>query len=427
MLRRTTKIQLVLFVIITLVGVSYVGAKYVGFTRGVFGPSGCTVYADFKDSGGIFSSAELTYRGVTVGRVGKLELIKPSAAAPDGGVKVALELDNCNSPKIPQDSIAAVSDRSVVGEQYVNLVPPKDSSGPPIHKGYVFADMSKNTIPVAPKDLLTDFDQFSNSINTNNLATMITELGNAFAGRGNDLGDLLTAQNTLLQAAQQNLPATIALIDSAQTVLQTQLGESNALKSFSHNLNLLSQQLKASNPDFESLLTNGPADFQVLDSFITNNRTDLGVTFANLATTGELITRHLAGLEEVLELYPGLAGGAFTVLQHGVGRLGFVTNPGQPPDCGSPNQAREGYDNTKVRKPSDLSPQAPNTTAYCSNLAINPRGSAHVPGGDPMTTGGGGIAYPRVTTANTVRVGDDTSAPQLGDKSWLAILTDGVH
>jgi hypothetical protein len=56
------------------------------------------------------------------------------------------------------------------------------------------------------------------------------------------------------------------------------------------------------------------------------------------------------------------------------------------------------------------------------------RGSANVPGGDPISTAGGNVAYPRVTTANTVRVGDvNNAAAVLGDRSWIAILTDGLH
>ncbi len=99
MLRRSTKIQLILFVVITLLGVSYVGAEYVGLSKYVTGDNGCTVTAEFPDSGGIFSNAEVTYRGVTVGRVGTLHLIK-------NGVKVDLKLDNCTSPKIPASSSA---------------------------------------------------------------------------------------------------------------------------------------------------------------------------------------------------------------------------------------------------------------------------------------------------------------------------------
>ena len=44
MLRRTVKIQLVIFVAITLAGVSYVGANYVGFFHGITGHA-CTVKA----------------------------------------------------------------------------------------------------------------------------------------------------------------------------------------------------------------------------------------------------------------------------------------------------------------------------------------------------------------------------------------------
>jgi hypothetical protein len=38
------------------------------------------------------------------------------------------------------------------------------------------------------------------------------------------------------------------------------------------------------------------------------------------------------------------------------------------------------------------------------------------------------VAYPRVITGNTVRVGGTSgSASLLGDRSWIAMLTDGLH
>src|SRR5438132_13760340 len=105
MLRRSTKIQLILFVVITLLGVSYVSAQEVGPAKYVTGGNGCTIRADFPDSGGIFSNAEVTYRGVTVGKVGALHLIKD-------GTRVDLKLDSCSSPKIPARVGATVADRS---------------------------------------------------------------------------------------------------------------------------------------------------------------------------------------------------------------------------------------------------------------------------------------------------------------------------
>src|SRR5579859_499351 len=140
MLRRSTKIQLVIFLIITFVGVSYVSATYVGLAKSVFSSGGCSIYAEFPDSGGIFTNAEVTYRGVQVGHVGRLSLI-------DKGVRVKLNIDNCSGDKIPVNgTYAQVSDRSVIGEQYVNLVPKDDNA--PYFRGNETIPMANNKLPI---------------------------------------------------------------------------------------------------------------------------------------------------------------------------------------------------------------------------------------------------------------------------------------
>jgi phospholipid/cholesterol/gamma-HCH transport system substrate-binding protein len=422
MLRRTVKIQLAIFVIITLAGVSYVSAEYVGLFRGL-GSNSCTISAEFPDSGGIFTNAEVTYRGVTVGRVGQLHLI-------NDGVKVDLDLNDCNNPAIPVDSKATVADRSVIGEQYVNLVP-ASAKGPYMRGGEVITE-ANTAIPISAQQLLTNMDTFVNSIDLPALRTTIGELGKALSNRGQDLGTLLDSSNALLTSAQDNLPSTISLIDTSATVLQTQLDEKDALQSFTHNLNLLAQQLKASDPDIRNLLDNAPGDLKVVSDFVRDNRTDFGAVIANLATTGETIVRHIDGLTEILELYPALAAGGQTSLgTDGVGRLGFILQvQNDPPDCGDPKKGGEGYGGTDRRQPSDTAPKAPNVAARCTappSSGTNVRGSANVPGGDPISVSGGGVAYPRATTQNTVRVGDLSGpAAILGDRSWITILTTAL-
>lgn len=75
MITRTVKIQLLAFATVTAVGVSYVGAQYTGIGDALL-DRGYTVRAEFAESGGIFQGAEVTYRGVPVGRVGQLELMR---------------------------------------------------------------------------------------------------------------------------------------------------------------------------------------------------------------------------------------------------------------------------------------------------------------------------------------------------------------
>ena len=424
LLSRTIKVQLVLFVAITLVGLAYVGANYVGLTRYVFGSSGCTVHVDLPDSGGIFTAAEVTYRGVTVGRVGDLRLT-------DNGVQADLRLDDCSRPKIPANTTAIVTDRSVIGEQYVNLVP-SSGSGPYLSEGETIP-MSRTAVPVSAQQLLTNIDALINSVDVPALRTAISELGAAFANRGQDLGTLLDASHAFLTTAQQNLSQTLALLRSSATVLGTQLAEGDALAGFTHGLNLLSGQLKASDPDLRTLLDDGPADLDVVQDFIRGNGTDLGAMIANLAVTGETLVRHVDGLEQVLEFYPRMAAGGLTTMKaDGTSALGLVLNT-DPPDCGDPKQGRQGYDATVIRSPSDTSPQQPNVAAHCTapvSSGVNVRGSANVPGGDPISASGGGVAYPRASTdntQNTILLGTSLNdAGLVGDRSWLAILTTAL-
>ena len=70
MITRRTKIQLIVFALITLLGVSFVGAHYAKLDR-FFLDKNYTVAAHFAESGGIFTGAEVSYRGVTVGKVGR--------------------------------------------------------------------------------------------------------------------------------------------------------------------------------------------------------------------------------------------------------------------------------------------------------------------------------------------------------------------
>jgi phospholipid/cholesterol/gamma-HCH transport system substrate-binding protein len=66
-----------------------------------------TVVAHFEDSGGIFAGAEVSYRGVRVGQVEKLELT-------DAGVDVYIDIDNAYDD-IPADAQALVGNRSAGG------------------------------------------------------------------------------------------------------------------------------------------------------------------------------------------------------------------------------------------------------------------------------------------------------------------------
>jgi len=63
-IRRGVKVQLLVFLVITVLGIGYVGARYVGLGSAITG-SGYVVTADFAEAGGIFKGAEVPQPATT--------------------------------------------------------------------------------------------------------------------------------------------------------------------------------------------------------------------------------------------------------------------------------------------------------------------------------------------------------------------------
>ena len=113
MIRRSVNVQLFAFLLITLLTVSVLSARYVGLYDRVAGGQ-FHVSADFEQSGGIFVGSEVSYRGVAVGRVDDLRLSKD-------GVIVDAKIQR--GVQIPKDTVVVVENRSAVGEQYLDFQP----------------------------------------------------------------------------------------------------------------------------------------------------------------------------------------------------------------------------------------------------------------------------------------------------------------
>jgi len=369
MITKHTKVQLMIFALITLVGVSFVGARYARLDR-LFVDQSYRVVAHFPDSGGIFTGAEVAYRGVTVGQVSDMNLTRR-------GVDVVLSIGN-GYRNVPRDTKAVVANRSAVGEQYVDLQPQRKGA-PYLRDGSQIATDRTET-PIETTKLLTDLDTTVNSVNKQSLTTAVNELGTAFNGTGDDLGQVIDTSNAFIRSANANFDVTTALLEDSNTVLGTQLDKSSAIKSFSHDLSLFSDTLAASDPDLRRVIENGSATANQLRTFLEDNKVDLGRLINNLVTTGEVTGRHLDGTEMILVVYPYVVAGGYTVVdkdpQSGLydAHFGLILQQ-QPPVC------HQGY-NTRRRDPNTERGNLPmNTKAHCSEPAgtTNARGAQNAP------------------------------------------------
>jgi phospholipid/cholesterol/gamma-HCH transport system substrate-binding protein len=414
MMLPAVRMRLIAFAALALVGTSFVGARYVGIGDRLFGDYRVT--ADFAQSGGIFSGAQVTYRGVVVGKVDQLRLARD-------GVFVDLLLHH--GRQIPAQTLAVVTDRSAVGEQYVDLQPQSDS-GPWLHDGSQIPRSATRT-PLATAILLRDLDRLLQSVDRPALATTVDELDRAFSGTAPDLQRLLDAQASLVDAAQQNLPQTIDLIRSSRTVLATQVQAGSAIQAWARNLADLSDTLRTSDPDLRRLIGSGTTAATTLDAFLRTTQPDLSVLLGNLVTTAQVLAVRVPNLRQLLVTYPATTDGGFTVVPgDGTAHFGLVLNQGNPPACTT------GYGATVRRPPSDIGPAPVNRSAACvapRNGPADIRGSRNAPGPSAST---GSASPAAVTSSGGSSLGQDGTAlavsatggqsQALGEESWTWLL-----
>jgi phospholipid/cholesterol/gamma-HCH transport system substrate-binding protein len=367
MLTRRVRLQIIAFVAIALVGVSYAGARYAGLDR-LFGPRGYVVTMRLADSGGIFNNAEVTYRGVPVGRVGTLRLTKD-------GIEVPLDIES-GSPKIPKDVQAVVTNRSAVGEQYVDLRPNRDK-GPYLGDGSVIAQRSTQT-PMPVQNLMVNLDTFANSVPKESLQTTVHELGTAFLNNGGNLQTILDTTREFTAEAQKHLPQTKKLLEDGKSVLATQNEQGSSIKSFSKDVRLLSEQLRRSDGDLRNVIQKAPPAAQQMSGLLRESGPQLGTLLANLTTTSELLATKNDNIEQLMVTYPLVSAGGYSVVPgDGTSHFGLVLNVFDPKPCVA------GYEGTNRRPGDETGPAPLNTNAHCAEppgSETSVRGAQNGPG-----------------------------------------------
>ena len=213
------------------------------------------------------------------------------------------------------------------------------------------------------------------SIDTEDLAIVLDELGQAFDGAGDSLQRLVDDGDVLTQAAIDNIEPTKTLIRDGETALNTQRDVAGQFRSFNRDLALLSETLRTSDPDFRRLYANGTRSAQEFTALIDSNRAALPVLFDNLITFAQIQNVRLPAIRQILVTYPNVVAGGFTVVPgDGTSHFGLVTEMA-PPVC------EAGYESTERRDPADTTID-PNFDAFCAERSpseTNVRGSGNLP------------------------------------------------
>ncbi|MFI9510582.1 MCE family protein [Nocardia sp. NPDC052566] len=362
--------QLIVFVVVAVVGVAFVGAKYIRLDQ-MFGFGQYLVKVQAKQTGGIYKGAEVTYRGVPVGRVGDLQL------TPDG-VVIDLEITS-GTPKIPASAQAVVANRSAIGEQYLDLQPDTDK-GPYLKDGSV---ITSATVPISVEKLVTSVDSFTRTVDLNALTTTVTELGKAFDGKGDDLKVFVDSLNKFTATFNETLPQTIALIRDSRTFLGTQVAQSDAIRRFSDGLDQLTAQLRSNDPDVRRLIGTG-ADFgEQIAALLNESGGTLTQDLTNLRQLMLAISPKFYAIRPLLQMLPHLSiGASATAPGDGTSHFGLVLEVNNPPAC------TQGYEGTKQIL-DEMKAKNPDFDDTRDEFPFNKDAKCTVPFGNPSAVRGG--------------------------------------
>lgn len=292
MLPRMVRIQLVIFSIASIIGVVAMVFAYMQVPT-LLGIGKITVTLELPSSGGLYRFANVTYRGVQVGKVTEMDVSRTRATA-------TLRLDT--SPKIPADLQAEVRSVSAVGEQYVELLPRTDSP-PYLEDGSVIA-MADTTIPQPVSPMLEQVNTLIASIPKGRLTELIDESYKAFSGAGFDMGSLVDSSSTLSEALNKDPTRSARLAEDSVPLLDSQARSTDSLRVWARSLAGITGQVVADDPQLRTLLDEGPAAAAEVSGLLEQIKPTLPVLLANMTTFGQVAVTYRPSLEQVLVLLP---------------------------------------------------------------------------------------------------------------------------
>ena len=290
-LTRRILIQLAIFVTVALVGGAVMVFDYIQLPA-MFGIGRYRVTVELPQAAGLYASGNVTYRGTEVGRVESVRLT-------DTGVAAVLSLKS--GIDIPSDLDAQVHSQSAVGEQYVALLPRRDS--PPLKDGDVIP-AGRVSVPPDLDTLLDSVNRGMELIPRDNLKTTVDEAYTAVGGLGPDISRLVAGASSLSIDARKNLGPLLALIDQSKPVLDTQTDSPQAVQLWAAHLADISRGLQRNDTALRGVLQQtGPAAAEVQQLFDRVSPT-VPILLANLIGVGQVAVTYHPGIEQLLVLLP---------------------------------------------------------------------------------------------------------------------------
>ena len=322
MITRFIRIQLAFFAVLTVIALVALGWYYLRVPR-LMGIGQYTLYADLPSSGGLYPTANVTYRGSTIGRVTNVE---PT----EQGARATMSIDS--RYKIPANASANVHSVSAVGEQYVDLV-----SVGNVHQDFRDGQtITDSTVPSEVGPALDAANRGLAALPADKIDDLLTETSRSVGGLGPALQRLVDSTTAIASDFRDNLTPVNDIIANSAPILDSQVNSGDAIVAWAANLNVIGSQTAEQDAALRSGLQQAAPTADQLNAVFSGVQDSLPQTLANLEIVIDMFKRYHKGIEQYLVLLPqgGPAGQMGTVFP-GMGLLHFalLTNLNQPPPC----------------------------------------------------------------------------------------------
>jgi phospholipid/cholesterol/gamma-HCH transport system substrate-binding protein len=326
MLTRFVRIQLIIFTIVGVIGISVMVLGYMQVPT-MLGIGHLTVKLELPASGGLYQLSNVTYRGVQIGKVTNVDVMD------DKHVEATLSLNT--SPRIPSALTAQVRSISAVGEQYVDLQP-RGESGPYLQNGSVIP-LSETAIPQRVGPMLDQLNGLVGSIPQDKFGQLLDESFKAFDGAGYDFGSLLDSTAKLTGDLNGVADQTRALIDDSGPLLDSQAQSAEAIHTWTRSLAGVTAQVTRNDPQIRTLLHTGPGAADEVSTLLSDVKPTLPVLLANLTAIGQIGVTYNPSIEQLLVLLPAYVAAIQSASPAnnptGLALGSFSTTIADPPAC----------------------------------------------------------------------------------------------
>ncbi|BBZ12128.1 virulence factor Mce family protein [Mycobacterium branderi] len=366
MLTRFIRYQLIVFAILTVAALVALGWYYLRIPS-MIGIGQYTLTADLPASGGLYRTSNVTYRGIQIGKVTK---VQPTV----NGARATLSIDK--RYRIPIDATANVHSVSAVGEQYLDLV----STGNP---GKFFSPgqtITKGTVPSEIGPALDAANRGLSVLPKNKIASLLDETAQAVGGMGPALQRLVDSTQTVVGDFKNNLSDVNDIIANSAPIIDSQVTSGDSIERWSHNLNVLTAQVAQNDTSLQRILSKAPPTADQVAEVFSDVREALPQTVANLEIVADMLKRYNKGLEQLLVFLPEIGSVAQSAIASAPGSvlMDFNLSLNNPPPC------LTGFlPASEWRSPADTSTAPLPTGTYCKIPQDTPanvvRGARNLP------------------------------------------------